>query len=82
MISGIVITLDHAPARRRKGLAGLGALPHLTLGALDGARLPAVIETTGRSGLRRACERLLLLPGVADVALACVHFEDEDVLEP
>lgn len=75
-VGGVVITLSADPSLRAMGLAGLAQLAHLTTGELQGARLPAVIESHSPREGRAHFEALAELPGVDMVELAYVHFDE------
>lgn len=76
-ISSFVVTLvseQIAPAV----IAALGAIPALTLGERHGLRLPVVAEAPDGSTSRYWHEWVEDLPGVVQVEVAFVSFDDSD----
>ena len=76
-ISGLVITLDDDPERRRAALAALRADERLTLGEPTGNHLPLIAETRrAREGVE-LIEDLFTQPGVRFVDVVSVDMSDE-----
>ena len=75
--SALVITLDHREDWRDAALTELAGDPRLTLGTLQGPRLPVVAETaTLAEGDRLVADELPLVPGVQFVDVVLVDFSD------
>lgn len=74
MISGIAITLSVDPELARRAVSVLAADPELTLGPRAGSRQAAVLETADSE---RAWERILAIPGVLHLDLACAYPLDD-----
>ena len=73
-ISSLVVTLTS-----REPVAGaLSSLPVFTLGELQGTRLPVVLEAPDGATARYWHEWVERLPGVLQVDLAFVAFEDAE----
>jgi len=93
-ISGLVVTLappppDHPPegtADRTPGPAiehdsvvqQIRNHPHLQPGPCQNLRLPVVVDTPDRETDKRCWRWLNDLPGVHQVDVAFIHFEDDD----
>lgn len=71
-ISGLVVTLSPSPLR--DSLEALGRDPRLTLGELQGNRLPVVAETATPEEGEALVEGLLTTPGVLFVDVVRVDF--------
>jgi hypothetical protein len=76
-ISALVITLTSDAPIRSRALATLLATEALTLGEPNGARVPAVLETSSLRASRDVVEGLQATPGIQTVDVVQVHFEDE-----
>jgi hypothetical protein len=80
-VSGLVITLSEKDEERRAALSALQNESQIEVGEGAGRRLPIVVDTPSSIEDRRIWEWLHSLPGVRFVDVACVHFDDESVLE-
>jgi hypothetical protein len=73
-ISGLVLTTDTASSASL--LAGmLAGQSGIEVGEQRGNRLAIVIDVDHGED-EQAFDRLRLMPGVADIAIACIHFTD------
>jgi nitrate reductase NapAB chaperone NapD len=79
-ISGLVITLADDAARRDAALVALRQHAAITLGTQADARLPVVVETASDDEDRQVWEWMHSLPGVMQVDVALIHFEEADGL--
>jgi nitrate reductase NapAB chaperone NapD len=77
-ISGLVITLADDDARCDAALVALRQHGAITLGPQTGPRLPVVVETDSDDEDRQVWEWLQSLPGVLQVDVAMIHFEEAD----
>ena len=77
-ISGLVITLADDAARRDAALAALRDHAAIDLGPQTGSRVPIVVETASDDEDRQVWEWLQSLPGVMQVDVAMIHFEEAD----
>jgi len=77
-VSGIVIRLEETPARRTEVLAELGLDSRVALGKIDGAKIPAVVDTPTARQDRACFEWIGSLAGVVGVDLVCVHYDVEE----
>ena len=75
-IGGLVIGVD--PAMETTAVESIRQVSGLSLGVRRGGRWSAVLETTNAAQWRQAEDTLLAIPGVVDIAVACIHY-DEDV---
>jgi hypothetical protein len=74
-VFGFVLTL--APAREAQdALTTLAREPDVTLGALEGARLPVVLDLEPAADAEARVERWRALPGVLHVDYAFADFDD------
>jgi nitrate reductase NapAB chaperone NapD len=74
-ISGLLITTE-APADDLL-LNTLRQIPGVELGEPIGCKLPLVTEAPSLHAARQRTEQLSQLPGVTQVDVVCVDFEDE-----
>ncbi|MDC0936000.1 hypothetical protein OAS39_06915 [Pirellulales bacterium] len=73
-------TIDAALAR--SALQAIGQHPALEIGRQEGRRLALVLETPTASASHALAEWLVELPGVEDVNVAFVHWDDELAIAP
>ncbi len=78
-ISALVVTLASDSRRREEALQRLSGFPQLELGELAGPRLPVVMDTPDTRSARACWREIVGLPGVEDVSLVWVHYEDESL---
>lgn len=77
-ISGIVITLPENSDTAEPIRSALEAMPVFTLGEQQGCRLPAVLEAPDGSTTKYWHEWIEALPGVVQVEVALVSFDETD----
>lgn len=76
-ISALVVTLSPLPELKKRALHTLSKDHRLTLGQLQGTRLPLVVETeTTRESTRLVREELPAIEGVIFVDVVMVDFSD------
>lgn len=73
-ISGMVLTADSATSASLM-VQALQQESHITVGEQRGRRVAIVMDVPDGEDLH-AVDHLRLMPGVADVAIACIHFPD------
>jgi hypothetical protein len=78
-ISGLVLTLTPDDVLRGRTLDVLRSHPSVDLGEPRDDRLPIVVDSPDSDSDRRMWEWLQALPGVIQVEIAVIHFEDEPV---
>jgi len=76
-ICALVITLSESPGLAHGALRRIAGDERLTLGRAAGSQLAAVLETASDDSDREALEWLQELPGVAQVEIASVFWDDE-----
>lgn len=76
LISSLVITLHDAPELRAEALAALQAQSKIELGEVNACWLPAVMEADDDREAHALHDWIAMLPGVAFVDVAAVHFEE------
>jgi len=76
-ISGLVLTLVQDASLRNKTLESLRQHSAMELGTAVENRLPIVVETPDSEADRHVWEWLHSLPGVSQVEIAVIHFENE-----
>jgi hypothetical protein len=76
-ISGLVITVRETSGATGDVMRRLASEPRLACGEPQGNRLPAVLETAQAGESRAVHEWLLLVPGVVNVDVVFVGFEEE-----
>lgn len=77
-ISGLVVTLESPVALNTKTVDALRDIPEVEIGSVAGNKLAIAIDSSDNQRDREIWEMVRQLPGVADVAVAMVAF-DEDV---
>lgn len=77
MISGLVATLAADPTLAQSALQAVGQHPALEPGPQEGRRLPLVLETATPDESHDLCEWLVELPGVEQVLVAFVHWDND-----
>ncbi len=77
-ISSFVVTLPPTEESAKSVLRALAAIPVFTLGERQGARLPVVVEAPDGSMSRYWHEWVEQLPGVVQVEVAFVSFDESD----
>lgn len=75
-ISSFVVTLPADEARTAALCEGIAAVPVFTLGERQGRRLPVVLEAADGSTARNWHQWVENLPGIVQVEVAFVSFED------
>jgi hypothetical protein len=75
--SALVVTLLGDDEVRLAAASTLSADPRLTLGVIEGRRLPVVAETSGLAAAEALVEGLLEVTGVAAVDVVRVDFDPE-----
>jgi len=75
-ISSFVVTLPADPADASAVSGAIAAIPVFTLGEAQGRRLPVVLEAADGSTARDWHEWVEQLPGVVQVEVAFVSFEE------
>ena len=79
-ISSFVVTLPSEAEPAEAVLRALSAIPAFTLGERQGSRLPVVVETPDGSTSRYWHEWVEQLPGVIQVEVAFVSFDESEQL--
>lgn len=77
-ISSFVVTLPGAEEPANAVLRALAAIPAFTLGERQGSRLPVVVEAPDGSTSRYWHEWVEQLPGVVQVEVAFVSFDESE----
>jgi nitrate reductase NapAB chaperone NapD len=77
-ISSFVVTLPSAEESAEAVLRALAAIPVFTLGERQGSRLPVVVEASDGSTSRYWHEWVEQLPGVVQVEVAFVSFDESE----
>ena len=75
-VFGFVLTLERSRGARLPALRALLGEPGLTLGELQGARLPLVLETIADEPPQARVERWLQTPGIVHVDYVFADFAD------
>jgi hypothetical protein len=81
-ISGLVITWNSAHDDHASALAALQAHPAIELGTTTALMCAIVVDSADPAEDRRIWEWLHALPGVAQVQVAFVGFDDDDSSAP
>lgn len=79
-ISSFVVTLPLAEEPAEAVLRALAAIPTFTLGERQGSRLPVVVQAPDGSTSRYWHEWVEQLPGVIQVEVAFVSFDESEQL--
>lgn len=77
MTSGLLLSLSGDASAVEQALAQLRACPVLTLGDRQGSWLTAALQTSGPEESERWHRWMQGLPGVGDVEVVFVHWDDE-----
>lgn len=81
-VSGLVVNFDSAVTHHAATIDTIKAIPEVETGEAQGGRLAIVVDTASRSRDQEIWQMIEGLPGVVDLAIAFVGFEDEgDVVE-
>lgn len=75
-ISGLVLTLVQDDSQRRLVLDALRKHPAMELGEAVDDRVPVVMDTPDSESDRRMWDWLNSLPGVIQIEIAVIHFEE------
>ena len=77
-ISGLVITFESPVQQHDVALDLLRALPEIEIGNAGGSKLAIVVDSTSKRRDQEIWNTVRELPGVIDVAVALVAFDDEN----
>lgn len=78
-VSGLVITFEGEVSEYSETVAALASQRQIDLGARQHAKLALVLDTASSEEDKQVWEWVQNLPGVQDVALAFVAFDDSEV---
>lgn len=81
-ISGLVITFDHSFENQIDTISALREHSSIEVGARNGHQCAIVIESSSKLDDKKVLQWVHDLPGVADVQIAFVGFDDETVDQP
>jgi len=81
-ISGLVITVANEADTLVLVRSALALEPGLTLGETQGPRIPAVLEAADEDASKLAHDRLVRMPGVVQVDVVFVGFDEAEPLVP
>jgi nitrate reductase NapAB chaperone NapD len=76
-ISGLVITFKAPVEEQLAAIASLRATPEIELGAARGSKLAIVVDSEDKIRDQEIWEMVRALPGVTDLAVALVAFDDQ-----
>jgi len=77
-VSGLVLTLKSDPEIVRATLDWLGGLEAVALGEISGSKLPITLDTASQQEDKAYWHDLQDCPGILNVDVACVFFEDDN----
>jgi nitrate reductase NapAB chaperone NapD len=77
-ISGLVVTLSPQSGEHESVVQQIRNHRHLQAGPRQDLRLPVVVDTPDREADKACWQWLNSLPGVHQVDVAFIHFEDDD----
>ena len=77
-ISGLVVTFRSAIDEHRQAVEALRAIPEVEIGAAADCKLAIVVDSPSQHRDQEVWHTVQRLPGVVDVALAMVAFDDQD----
>lgn len=79
-VSGLVVTFESAVVDHDDAIELLRAIPELELGDAGGSRLALVVDSASKRRDQEIWSAIKDVPGVVDVAVAMVIFEDDETL--
>lgn len=77
-ISGLVVTFDSSVDDHSKTVESIREVPEVDVGTSDGCKLAIVIDSADRHRDSEIWNMIQKLPGVSDLAVAMVAFEQDD----
>lgn len=80
-ISGLVITFSSAVAEHSEALNDLSKFPEIETGVCRGSKLAIVVDSNSKARDQEIWNSVRQLPGVIDVAVAMVAFDEPDKLD-
>jgi nitrate reductase NapAB chaperone NapD len=79
-ISGLVIVFDSSEAMSDLAVEQLASHPSIVVGERDGDRVAIVVDSASKDHDVEIWEWIASLPGVSDIKIAFVGFDDADNL--
>ncbi len=77
-VSGLVVTFDAPVTRHGDTIEALGAIPEVVIGESGGSKLAIVVDSATKRRDQEVWNAVRDLPGVTDLAVALVAFEESD----
>lgn len=77
-ISGLVVTFQSSVTEHSEAVEALRMIPEIDIGESAGSKLAIVIDTETKRRDQEIWNAVQQLPGVIDLALAMVAFDEDD----
>ncbi len=77
-ISGLVVTFRSAVTEHSEAIEALRLIPEIDIGESAGSKLAIVIDSETKRRDQEIWTAVLQLPGVLDLAVAMVAFDEDD----